>query len=377
MSLAGRLEDAGLPELLQFLSLNKKTGKLTLVRRNGDAVVVIRSGRIVYAASNCFRETFGNILVCRGLIDEATLLQALERQSLSEDEKRLGTILIEMGRVTKHDLEEVMRHQTGIVLSELFSWNSGFFKFEAMEIPERGEIEVDARDFVASEGFSTDRLLLEAAARLDESGQASEQPATTASPPRQTSWQDEAQETAGAASAEAPASLQTIARELRSPALRGEISLMLLRYATQVVNRGVLMMVRGDELSAIGHFGFGSNGASPNAPVSKFRLRFTEPSVWLEVVERKASFKGPLTRCAAHDPLVAALGGGWPKEIIAIPMIIEDCVAMLLYGDNLPENRPIGPIDGLEFLVTEAGLGMEKQHLEAKLRHFELTRRHG
>ena len=69
MSLAGRLEEIELAELLHFLSLNNRTGKVMLSRRDAHGLVVVRLGRIVYAASSSIRESFGNILVCRGLRD--------------------------------------------------------------------------------------------------------------------------------------------------------------------------------------------------------------------------------------------------------------------------------------------------------------------
>ena len=80
MSLAGRLEEVELAELLHFLSLNNRTGKISLTRHDGHGLIVMRLGRIVYAASSSVREAFGNILVCRGLVPAETLAEALERQ---------------------------------------------------------------------------------------------------------------------------------------------------------------------------------------------------------------------------------------------------------------------------------------------------------
>jgi hypothetical protein len=57
VSLAGRLEEIELAELLHFLSLNNRTGKVILSRRDAHGLVVVRRGRIVYAASSSIRET--------------------------------------------------------------------------------------------------------------------------------------------------------------------------------------------------------------------------------------------------------------------------------------------------------------------------------
>jgi hypothetical protein len=103
-------------------------------------------------------------------VDEATLIEAIETQHWAEETKRLGEILVEKGKLDEQSLEEVVKDQTRAVVQELFSWGSGFFKFEAMPLPDREEIGVDAREFLVVKGINTDEVLLEAARQLDESG---------------------------------------------------------------------------------------------------------------------------------------------------------------------------------------------------------------
>ena len=168
MSFVGRLEDNELPELLHYISLNKKTGKLTLTRREAQGVIVARHGRILYAASSSVRETFGNILVCHGLITEAVLAEALARQHAQPEPKKLGQILIEMGRLAEKDIADVVRQQTSLIVLELCRWQAGYFKFESVPISADGEIGVDAEDFVMAGGVNTDEVLVQALSKLDE-----------------------------------------------------------------------------------------------------------------------------------------------------------------------------------------------------------------
>ena len=95
MGLVGRLEDLALPDIFQILSLSKKTGKLTLTRREGTGIILFKSGEVIYAASDSVRDTLGNILVCQRLITEGLLMSALEIQHKSPEGKRLGTILVD------------------------------------------------------------------------------------------------------------------------------------------------------------------------------------------------------------------------------------------------------------------------------------------
>ena len=78
-------------------------------------------------------------------------MAALELQHASGEEKRLGTVLVEMGVVTHEQVEEAVRYQTGVVLTELCQWRDGYFRLEAFDIPSHGEIAVDAQDFVVTD----------------------------------------------------------------------------------------------------------------------------------------------------------------------------------------------------------------------------------
>ncbi len=358
---SGKLDNVALPEVLNFLSVTTKSGRLSLTRRDGQGLIVMRRGRIIYAASSSVRMTLGNIMVCRGVINEAVLLEALERQHFSQDEKRLGQVLVEMGKVSPEDVEEVVRYQIGLVLTELCQWTSGFFKFDAVEIPEAGEFEVDAQDFVATEGLSTDRLLLEVATQLDESHRDAAGPGTAAP-------QDP---TAASGSAATPAvPLEGLVGELQTPTLRGEISVMLMRLGARVLGRGVLFAVREEELTAMGHFGFEGHGAS-GSPPHDLRVSLAEPSIFAEVVQRKETYRGPLPAGPANERLRDQLGPDAPGEIVIVPMVVAGSVATLFYGDDLPARRPIGEVRPLEMLMTEAGLEMERQALERRIKSFE------
>ncbi len=369
MSLAGKLEEVTLPELLQFISYNAKSGKLTLSRRDGQGVIVFRAGRIIYAATNSMREAFGNILIRRGLIDEPTLMTALELHSQPSEERRLGAILIEMGKVGPQDLEGVMRHQTGVVLSELLRWPGGFFRFEPMRISDRGEVQVDARDFVVAEGLSTEHVLLETTAKLDAQ-------AAGVEPHHRELVSKSSSPAAGAgAPPDAPPSLPAIITDLQSPALRAEVTLAIMRCAARVVDRGVLLVVRDAALVTNGHFGIDRPAAGSNLAISTLELPLAMPSVFAEVVEGRQGFRGVLGTSLGNSSFLRSLGHPPPRESVVIPMVVDDRVAMLFYGDNGAGERPLGAIESVELILAESGLAMEKQALEARLRHFERTRR--
>jgi hypothetical protein len=361
--LNGTLKGITVTELLHFLSLHRKSGKLTLRRRQGSGLIVLRNGRIIYAASSSVREAFGNILLCHGLVSEATLTAALERQQWTGRDQRLGAVLIEMGALREEEVRDVVRYQVATVLAELDQWDDGFFRFDVLDIPERGEIEVDAQDFVVTEGLNTEEILMQVAVKLDEGGGA---PGASASTP-QSGAASEAHGTKGA-------SLQQIVEELPTLVLHGEISQMIMRRASSSVNRGILFIVRGDVAVGIGHFGLPPR-STPGLEPEAFRLPLSKASVVSEVVQHQESYCGPLPSAPGNQRLIGLLGGGSPSEVLALPVVVAGRVELVLYGDNAPRDEPIGTYRSLELLLDEAGLRIEKDMIDARTRSLERARR--
>jgi hypothetical protein len=347
VSLSGRLEEIELAELLHFLALNNRTGKLTLSRRTAHGLIVVRQGRVVYAASSSIRETFGSMLVCRGLVTPEVLAEALERQHASAEGRRLGAFLVETGAISEAQLQEALRQQVGLVVQELCRWRSGYFRFDVAPVASAGDIGVDAEEFVVAAGVATDQILLEAMARMDENGP----------------------------SASVPSTALSIASAPLAPSLRGEVTLGLLRQASAVVSRGLLLLLRGDEAQGAGQLGL-EGPPDPDDLARSVRLPLAEPSVVSEAVERRESWRGAVPKTPANERLLALLGSARPTEALVVPMVLRDGVGLVFYGDDVPSGRPLGSAEGLEWALLEAGLAMERDLLEARLTDFERVRGH-
>jgi hypothetical protein len=344
MSLAGRLEEVELPEILQFLAINARTGKLALSRRDARGTVVLRQGRIVYAASSSIREALGAILLARGLVAREALSAALERQHLAADGRKLGEILVETGQLAESDLAGALAEQTGLVVQELCRWREGYFRFELAPVAASGDIGVDAEELVVPGGVATERLLLEALTRSAESDEA------------------------------APgASALEIAASLTAPSLGGEVAAELLQQAAAVVARGVLLVVRGDEARGAAQIGLG-RAVDADELVHSICLPLTEPSVVADAVARRETYRGPVPPCPANDRLLQLLGGERPSEAIAVPMLVHDAAGLVFYGDNSPGLRPLGDATALEWALLGAALAMERDVLERRLAEFERAR---
>lgn len=371
MSLSGKLEELPLPHLLQIISNNRVTGKLSLTRRDGHGLVVFREGQIIYAATNSARETFGNILLLRKEISASVLEEALERQGHSAEERRLGSILLEMGAIEEETLHRVMAEQVEKVLLELFAWKGGFVKFEALDIAERGEVAVDASDFLLDEGLPTERVVVDVMSQIgDDGGDRLDREllAVLTGEGEGSAPADEEQEHPHGDSLK---TLKSLMSEIRSPAFTGEVTLGILRFAGRLMRRGVLFLHASGLVTGMGQFGIETEGESADARVRKIRVPAEEPSIFLDVIERQETFRGPLERRYWNVELSRALGGGYPAEVVAVPMMVGGRVALIFYGDDLPDGGPMPRLDELELLMIQGGLAIEKAALEMKLRALE------
>ena len=359
MSLSGHLSELALPDLLQIVAMAEKSGRLDLTTRDGESLIVFRVGRIIYAASNAARETLGSILVHRRLISEETLRRALERQYRSREERRLGSILVQMGALSQKMLEEVILEQVERVIAEVVKWRDGYFKFEAIDIPDRGEVAVDAREFLAEPGFNTQRIALEISRLSDESIHAAAPAAP--SPPAGRPRAEAAAESSAphpAPPATPLASLGAILAAQPHTSLTAEATMAILRSGGAVFSRAVLLLVERYGLAGVGCVGVRDGDATVDEGIRNLWFPLDAPSVLTEVAVSGRSYRGVMERTDATKLLVGELDGTWPAEVAVLPVRVGGRVAAILYGDTMPAGTPIGDLSRLESSLLQAGAGV-------------------
>jgi hypothetical protein len=399
MALVGCLEDLGLAELLQLLSLFRKSGKLTLSRGETTGVFLFNKGKIFHAANGYAAPSVGELLVERKLITHEALDAAVATQRMAPKRKKLGAILVDMGATTHEALQRALREQLEEIAHEFLRWDSGYFSFKFVD----GDIEEDDEFFdeeaKLTEVINIDPFILDLMSRVDSiGGGGTVRPAAPAGKISKSGTVSERAvgdllahilEPGAVIDENIPfdevrewpselAELRSMMTEIqrRPSASTSEIALLTLRYATRILNRGVLVGVSARGITGLGQFGIGrSNDDTPNVTnrIRHIHIPSDEPSVFRDVIERKATFHGRLEQCPWNNYLVDQLGGLVPPEVVVTPIIVDGKVAVLLYGDNLPGGHPITSIHGLELLAVEAGLAIEKNILKEKLRSVQQT----
>lgn len=158
MAIRGSLKEASLPDVLQLLSMGKKSGCLSVTHRSNFGSIYFDKGKISYASIVNRRDRLGDILVKSGLLKQEHLEDAIALQGRTRG-KRLGELLVEQEYITKEDLHGQIRIQIEEAVYFLFTWAEGTFNFES-------DIRPEEQDFLVS--INPESLLLEGARRVDE-----------------------------------------------------------------------------------------------------------------------------------------------------------------------------------------------------------------
>ena len=558
MSLVGNLEDLGLGEILQIVSLSRKTGILSLVSKNKEGSVVFRQGQVVKATSSTFQQSLGEVLIQKGVIDLAILRKALALQQEEGFRERLGVILIKNFGISYEIVEDVVREQIENVVFTLFAWGEGSFEFVTSEhIETVDDTRMDPLQFMLDQGLNPQFLAMEGTRLLDENNHAAEMgtairerqsgdgvdvdfnlvdapvrrssvsrmPATkkpliivdddgptlkaiadgmrqqgyevhamTRSEdtlikvdaicrggeqptvlvdlimpkmdgsgvlggvellellhvnfkdipiivmtdyrhadaeirvrdmgyafimkPRRVEvndstifqdflgllydevqrseageevpeWQESfnlgdemriemgddddvpisgEQESTGGLSL-----LRGMLEELNNPELQGGVLLLVLRFASEFLNRAIVFTVQDKVVSGAGQFGIVGGMVSGDEKVRAIHFPLEVDSIFLESSRSFNSVKFVPRPTPLDTHIFEQLGGGIPEEIFIGPLVSQSRVIGFLYGDNLPEKRAIGDTESLSIFLSQAGIAMEKSILERKLHERDNT----
>src|SRR4051812_6125518 len=158
MAIRGSLKEASLPDVLQLLSMGKKTGCLSVGHRGSFGYIYFDKGKIVYASIVNRRDRLGDMLVKKAIITQQQLDAAVDAQIRRRD-KKIGELLVEQRSLTPDQLRQFLRVQIEEAVYFLFTWTEGTFNFEPDVLPAE-------QDTLVSVG--PESLLLEGARRVDE-----------------------------------------------------------------------------------------------------------------------------------------------------------------------------------------------------------------
>ena len=129
MAVEGTLDLFKLPEILQMVSQQKKTGILTVQGQQDIVAISFLNGRIVAAdaLNQTLEEGLSQVLHKEGMISAPDLARAAAEHQAAGG--RLIDLLVERRYIERSQLLEALRLQTWRLLEQLLRWRQGDFKF--------------------------------------------------------------------------------------------------------------------------------------------------------------------------------------------------------------------------------------------------------
>src|ERR1017187_3027473 len=165
MSFRGMIEDVAVADVMQLIRLGGHSGTLTVNNRSEEGFIGFERGRIV-SAWNPRTRRVGELLVAASVIDEDTLVRALEAQNAERPRRTIGQILVRMGSTTPEAIRDVMATEIERVVGEILSWKSGTFEFAIDDITPM--VEVTRFTGAPKVDLDTQTVLMDVLRRIEE-----------------------------------------------------------------------------------------------------------------------------------------------------------------------------------------------------------------
>ena len=127
-TLSGNLDTFSLADLLQWLEINRLSGRVTIRRGEVSRSIDLKKGSIVYVSSTRPDERLGVFLAGRSLLAEEVVYGLLAENFATG--KNLTRIILDSGVLAREALAEAVEALATQVLLDLFHWPGAVFEFD-------------------------------------------------------------------------------------------------------------------------------------------------------------------------------------------------------------------------------------------------------
>jgi Flp pilus assembly protein TadD len=153
---SGDIRTFALPEVLEFLRFQAKTGSLVVSSRRGAAIVRLVRGKVTSASAPGVKR-LGESLVDKGIVSRSDLDGALAAQRTRPDgSEALGDLLLRERPDDRDRIRRTVLEQVLDALAEMLAWNEGAFSLHPESQAELPAISFDVQT-VMMELMSRDR----------------------------------------------------------------------------------------------------------------------------------------------------------------------------------------------------------------------------
>ena len=139
-----------------------------------------------------------------------------------------------------------------------------------------------------------------------------------------------------------------------------EVLTHLVNEVSQYIDRAAMFIVKGP--SAIGWY---ARGLEPADVIKQVNVPLNADTVLRNVNNSRHAMRGALEHSPGTQQALARLGGS-PQAVLAVPLILRDKLAAILYCDTTQEEVPGAVADLIEVLVLFAGKTIDMLSLAPK-----------
>ncbi len=139
MALKGNLRDFSFSQLLNLISLAKKTGTLDVHGPDKAATISFVHGKLSYAQNNKSDNGLAAILLRTEKLTDKQF-QVIKEKAKNIGDKELGLMLINSNYVTQEEILSSLKQEFVSTAKDLFTWEEGIFQFENNEQPSSDKI---------------------------------------------------------------------------------------------------------------------------------------------------------------------------------------------------------------------------------------------
>ena len=386
MQLTGDLSDFALTDILQILALSRKTGIVWLEGAGWAGKIVVESGRITEASTQP-GESLTDSLTLAGLVGPDTL-RAFGKGGDSTD-VHLEKVLVGGGILSRNRLTAAARRHTQRVIGKLVRIEKGRFSIALGE----STLPRSADGLRLTEGLDVGEALLYAAHEQDESYKAQDLiSAADEAGGFNLNGGRETRPLAGRSLAQDPydktldgdapgtenhdrsTMLCSLLAEMRQHSFEAEVSLLIMRYASELATRGILFAIKGSTLCGLGQFGLsqGKDGKSADQLVRELCLPLDADSVFARVVRTGEPFVGGMPDSYWFSELLSRVGGfGHDLKLFVLPLTCNELPAFVIYGDNYPGTSELKGVRELVALASQASLVLDRIALQRRVVQLE------
>lgn len=123
----GNLKNESFAELLAELYRERADGALLLRKDKIKKIVYFKNGYPTFVKSNLLNECLGKVMVREKLITDDECEESIKQ--MKDSGRQQGTVLIEMGCISPHNLQYALQLQLETKLYDIFGWEKGEYQY--------------------------------------------------------------------------------------------------------------------------------------------------------------------------------------------------------------------------------------------------------